>query len=632
MHISIQVCSIIIVLFLVIIFSRQKKLGTRSERIFLEILIITLISLVLDISSVAAIYYKESCPGLLVLLISKTYLISLIILAFVSRIYVLSDVNYVAVDGKKGVFIRYAIITMCVLLVSVLPIDFNINADTGAVWSSGYSVIMTYVTVFAILLNTIYTAFDMRTSISSERFESVLIWIGFWCIAAVIQAFMRNHILIVGFASALGVMVIYIKFENPELNIDRATGLYNQKAFLIYVNNALSSNKDISIVSASFERWYNRNVSFEYIDTAKSEIIRFLSDIDKVMVFRNYEDELIMVYENKSDAAECGKIIDKRFKEGWGPGKDIIFHPFIVYLRDASGIKRAEDILHFIAYIKSDYMGHSDQHFISITNDIIENMYNQRNVVRQIVEAMDQDGVEVFFQPIYSVKEKRFTCAEALVRIRQRDGILMLPGMFIETAEKSGLIMRLGLIVFEKVCQFIKDNPLEKMGMEYIEVNLSMVQCAYKKLSDDYINIMKKYNINPCNINLEITESALMEDKTNLLDNINRLMEYGVKFSLDDFGTGHSNLNYIVDMPVNIVKFDKGMLDAYFENGRAKYVMDAAMHMIQGMNLEIVAEGIETKEHFENIAKLGINFVQGYYFSKPVTAQQFLLFINENNK
>lgn len=102
---------------------------------------------------------------------------------------------------------------------------------------------------------------------------------------------MRNHILIVGFASALGVMVIYIKFENPELNIDRATGLYNQKAFLIYVNNALSSNKDISIVSASFERWYNRNVSFEYIDTAKSEIIRFLSDIDKVMVFRNYEDE-----------------------------------------------------------------------------------------------------------------------------------------------------------------------------------------------------------------------------------------------------------------------------------------------------------------------------------------------------
>ena len=96
---------------------------------------------------------------------------------------------------------------------------------------------------------------------------------------------------------------------------------------------------------------------------------------------------------------------------------------------------------------------------------------------------------------------------------------------------------------------------------------------------------MKKYNINPCNINLEITESALMEDKTNLLDNMNRLMEYGVKFSLDDFGTGHSNLNYIVDMPVNIVKFDKGMLDAYFENGRAKYVMDAAMHMIQGMNL-----------------------------------------------
>lgn len=109
----------------------------------------------------------------------------------------------------------------------------------------------------------------------------------------------------------LAVMVIYIKFENPELNIDRATGLYNQKAFLIYVNNALSSNKDISIVSASFERWYNRNVSFEYIDTAKSEIIRFLSDIDKVMVFRNYEDELIMVYKINPMLQNVAKLLIK---------------------------------------------------------------------------------------------------------------------------------------------------------------------------------------------------------------------------------------------------------------------------------------------------------------------------------
>ena len=105
-------------------------------------------------------------------------------------------------------------------------------------------------------------------------------------------------------------------------------------------------------------------------------------------------------------------------------------------------------------------------------------------------------------------------------------------------------------------------------------------------------------------------------------------MDYGVRFSLDDFGTGQSNLNYIVDMPVDIVKFDRDMTNAYFENGKAKYVMDGAMHMVQGMNLEIVSEGIETREQYETMEELGISYIQGYYFSKPLSEQQFLQFIS----
>lgn len=105
------------------------------------------------------------------------------------------------------------------------------------------------------------------------------------------------------------------------------------------------------------------------------------------------------------------------------------------------------------------------------------------------------------------------------------------------------------------------------------------------------------------------------------------LIDYGVSFSLDDFGTGHSNLNYIIDMPVNIIKFDRSMTMSYFESGKAKYVMDAAMHMIQGLELKIVSEGIETKEQFDEMKKLGINYIQGFYFSKPLPHNEFLDFI-----
>ena len=108
------------------------------------------------------------------------------------------------------------------------------------------------------------------------------------------------------------------------------------------------------------------------------------------------------------------------------------------------------------------------------------------------------------------------------------------------------------------------------------------------------------------------------------------LRDFGVSFSLDDFGTGRSNLNYIVDMPVDIVKFDKDMIQSYFRSDKAKYVMDAAMHMIQGLQLHIVSEGIETEEQYATMEKLGITYIQGYYFSKPLPETEFLEFVKKN--
>ena len=111
-----------------------------------------------------------------------------------------------------------------------------------------------------------------------------------------------------------------------------------------------------------------------------------------------------------------------------------------------------------------------------------------------------------------------------------------------------------------------------------------------------------------------------------------KLKEKGVRFALDDFGTGQSNLNYIVEMPVDVVKFDSTMTNAYFEDDKAKYVMDAAMQMIQGMDLEIVSEGIEQHDQYHEMKRLGIDYVQGFYFSKPVGAEEFINLLKKNNK
>ena len=189
--------------------------------------------------------------------------------------------------------------------------------------------------------------------------------------------------------------------------------------------------------------------------------------------------------------------------------------------------------------------------------------------------------------------------------------------------------MKLGGIVFETVCRFIQEKNPAQYGIEYIEVNLSIIQCGYEYLASSYKKIMKKYKISPKAINLEITETASLSEKRILLENMKELREYGVTFSLDDFGTGQSNLNYIVDMPVDIIKFDKDMIQAYFQNDKAKYVMDAAMHMIHGLDLKIVSEGIETQEQYDVMEQLGISYIQGYYFSRPLQEEDFIAFIKK---
>jgi EAL domain-containing protein (putative c-di-GMP-specific phosphodiesterase class I) len=248
-----------------------------------------------------------------------------------------------------------------------------------------------------------------------------------------------------------------------------------------------------------------------------------------------------------------------------------------------------------------------------------------------IKSALIDDRVEVFYQPIYSFHDKKFVSAEALVRIRKADGSIIPPGLFIPVAEETGLIARIGERVFEKTCQFITENDIGQYGVEYIEVNLSVVQCENKALADMYIDIMEKYNVPPSFINLEITETASIVMRKILLENMAKLIDYGVSFSLDDFGNGESNLNYIVEMPVQIVKFDKDMTQAYFRNEKAKYVLQAASDMIQGLGLKVVAEGVETFSQLRELDRLGIDYIQGYYFSKPLEAGKYIEFIKKKN-
>ena len=284
-----------------------------------------------------------------------------------------------------------------------------------------------------------------------------------------------------------------------------------------------------------------------------------------------------------------------------------------------------------LRYCRRNKIKKSTRSFVYIDEAVVRDMFRENELFKKVEDAIKSNRIEVFYQPIYSTRHRKFTSAEALVRMYDEQGNLLPVFESIKASEESGQIHQIGEIVFEKVCQMIQNEHIEQYGLEYIEVNLSMAQCSDDKLAERYIHIMERNGIDPKYINLEITESATVEMKQKLLANMEQMIEYGVTFSLDDFGTGQSNLNYIMEMPVQIVKFDREMTNAYFESRKGRFVMNAAMHMIQGMELGIVSEGIETKEQLDTMINLGIDYIQGFYFSKPLPLDQFMAFVKDKN-
>lgn len=628
MNIHAQCCGIALMLVLLFFYVRQKKLQLNTERAFLLIFSMSFLCVFLDIMSIIAITHMESLPLLLVEFVCKSYLASLVGVAVCGLIYVYADINSNIIRYRNFMKVYLCFAAIGIALVYALPIQYYYRPEIDKLYTYGPSVLTTYAFCFLFLITLFILSMRQKKCMNKSRREAVMTWMFIWICAALIQ-FLNNNLLLIGYAGCIGIMVLYLKLENPETNLDRATGLFNQNALVQYIQQLYRKREPFSLISVLIEQSVKQNFDTDFSENMRIDLIDCLSRIADGKVFKNAADEIIIVFNSEPLAAKWLDSIQEQFHQILQSNEELSLRTSILFIPDAYLVDNGEDLFYLIRHARQNNKEFSDNTLLTVTKDTALQMYEERKVKQLVLDAMDADRVEVFYQPIFSTEKQQFTSAEALVRIRGEDGSVIPPNAFIPVAEQNGMILRLGEIVFEKVCSFIKREHLEQYGIQYIEVNLSMIQCADEHLSDTYINIMEKYHVNPDMINLEITESASLNAKKILLDNMKCLMNYGIKFSLDDFGTGQSNLNYIVDMPVDIVKFDRGMINAYFDNGKAKYVMDAAMHMIHGMELKIVSEGVETKQQYQIMQELGISYIQGYYFSKPLPEAEFLTFLAE---
>jgi EAL domain-containing protein (putative c-di-GMP-specific phosphodiesterase class I) len=173
---------------------------------------------------------------------------------------------------------------------------------------------------------------------------------------------------------------------------------------------------------------------------------------------------------------------------------------------------------------------------------------------------------------------------------------------------------------------------MKALGLNFIDVNVSTIQAVDDQMAKRYIDIMKKYQVDPKYIRLEITESAVITNRTALISNMNELVEYGVHFALDDYGVGNSNISYLTTLPIKCVKIDKSFTELFFTDDKANYIVKNEIEMFNGLDLIVVFEGVEEKYQLDGLLKLDIDYIQGFYYSKPISEEEFLSFIKETQK
>lgn len=633
MNIQMQTGGVFILLLLVYFYKRQHTIGLYTGRLFLRALYLTIACLILDILSIVLIVNQSHLPIWLVKTECKAYLVSLVTTGYIAFAYASADIHHLAGADKFTRRLGFVVAAIAILIFA-LPISTYYDGH-NIVYTHGPACSATYAGALLMIMATLLKIFLHGKAMNPKRRSAIRLWLLIWIVAALTQ-FLNSKLLLVGFASVMGMVILFFELENPEIYIDRSTGFFNSYAFVEFIKQRYHTDIDCCGILLSLENVHViNNMTPAKMEKAIAEIVQFIRRIPNVRVFKTDDREFSLEFEEKEALYHACGIIYDRFRRGWltdiADTEPVFLQPNYILIPSCKVAENAEEMLSVLKYYRSHCAESSDDSVITIDEDSVKQRREHDEMLGTLVRAIKEDRIEVFYQPIYSTKEKKFVSAEALARIRGEDGSIIPPGLFIPIAEETGLISEVGEIMFDKTCRFITEQNLNSYGIRYVEANLSVIQCDSETLANTYISIMQKHHIAPESINLEITESASISTRKTLLENMRRLIDYGVSFSLDDFGSGQSNLNYIVDMPVQIVKFDRDMTQSYFMGEKAKFVLCAAMNMIHDMHLKVVSEGVETKEQLTVLEELGIDYIQGYYFSKPLEAQAFIEFIKKEN-
>ena len=585
-------------------------------------LICTVCNLMLDISTVYTVTHLDTVPPQLNRFLHQLFIASVIMVLFFNFLYVLIlNRNQERLTKRTfGAVIAPLAISAAVIIAGKLEF---FASDKGA-YSYGPMADMVYVCGLIYLVMTFGIIYSKKCTLSSYQKISVQVGMFIWLGSLVVQRIFPTALLS-GLGCVLMVLCVYFSFENQRENYDAETMCFNRNAFHRQMAEYYANRKPLSIVNVTLENYERINTMYGH-EYGRKAMLCAKEMIDGVLggsVFHSRSNTFTVFYSDCE--VDCRKLESLRHAlcSYCFPDAQLEFRISVIDLRKYSnGTDEAYELMRFM----KEYGKSSDEVICRLDDSIIEKKVRRDKIDKLLTEAVQNDGFEMVYQPIYSTEQGRFRSAEALVRMKNTGDLgFISPEEFIPIAEEKGLIMDIGDITLRLVADFAKRRTLTDK-LEYIEVNLSGIQACAPELEGRLTKILAEYDIPPTFINLEITETAALDSGEAFDTNVSALRESGFSFSMDDFGTGYSNLSQMNQMRYDLVKMDKSIIwDAFGKgNEKSERLLASVIRLLKAINVKIVAEGVETKEMTDYLTERGVDYLQGYYFSKPVNEDKFL--------
>lgn len=623
-----DVASIILTITLLILFLTKMTPLNKAGRIFALMMITNTTLAACDLINTMIKANTIKAPIWAKYLFALMYLMSYSVLGILYLQYVDAKCKITGLQGVMNAFSAAMYAILGTLIISS-PWSYTIvYFDKSGQYHQGPLLFVVYSLAFIFMSMEIAMIFHQRKKLNQQQVV-ISIVLTLLMYATVLVSIIWQGALMGSFMAAVIFTFIYISFENPAYYTYKDTKCLNSRTFFSRLqkldNDRKLNDYDIWLIVNTNRLVLTQRYGVKHINAmGKRNAVKIQQEF-KASAYSLSEGAYALIVK-KDELFDRSRVLGI-FVENQ-PDIDMSLYLINDNKQDYEDISKIID--YRITYTNEKYQNVDSNTFV---DEIDQKITEDKKLLSQIKKAIENDLIRIVYQPIYDNAQQRFHSAEALLRVSDDEHGYINPEKLVIVAEEYGYIDQITDIIFEKVCKFIKDNKIKQYGIDYIEINLSPENCKQSDLGRKLMEIMVRYDISPDMINLEITETADSSGNEIVQQMIAEINESGINLSIDDFGSGFASVNYLINMPVSIVKIDKEILWAAIKNKSAMHILQSTVNMITGLGKKIVVEGVETQEMVDILTKINPEmFHQGFFYSKPIEEAQFIDFIREQSR